>query len=85
MKADLIIGDGEPRPVDVVSPPRPGDLVLDGEQRLRIREVGHDIVKKKLRIWCHVPPEKSPESDLIAPAATYQPDYEEEDTDMEVQ
>ncbi len=41
--------------VEVVSPPRSGDLIIFEGKRLRIREVGHNVDRKKLQIMCHAP------------------------------
>ncbi len=57
MKGQLYIGDDMvAETVEVVSPPRSGDLLIFEGKRLRIREVGHNVDRKKLQIMCHVPP-----------------------------
>ncbi len=57
MKGQLYIGDDMvAETAEFVAPPRAGDLVFHGGKRLRVREVGHNIEKKKLQVMCHVPP-----------------------------
>ncbi len=57
MKGQLYIGDDMvAETVEVVSSPRSGDLLIFEGKRLRIREVGHNVDRKKLQIMCHVPP-----------------------------
>jgi hypothetical protein len=71
MKAQLYIGDElAQETVEICSPPREGDLVLFRDQRLRVREIGHHIEKKKLRIMCHVPPTKAEMVVVMPPGST---------------
>ncbi len=57
MKGQLYIGDDMvAETVEVVSPPQSGDLVIYQGKRLRVREIAHNIEKKKLQIMCHMPP-----------------------------
>ncbi len=56
MKGQLYIGDDMvAETVEVVSPPQSGDLVIYQGKRLRVREIAHNIEKKKLQIMCHAP------------------------------
>lgn len=54
MKGQLYIGDDMvAETVEVVAPPREGDLIIYQGKRLRVREMGHNIDRKKLQIMCH--------------------------------
>ncbi len=56
MKGQLYIGDDMvAETVEVVSSPRSGDLIIFEGKRFRIREVGHNVDRKKLQIMCHAP------------------------------
>ena len=85
MKAQLYIGDElAQETVEISSPPREGDLVLFRDQRLRVREIGHHIEKKKLRIVCHVPPQKPVEAaEVVANHIDVDDFYRNEDTDVD--
>ena len=76
MKAQLYVGDDlASETVEIVSPPRVGDLVLYGGHRLRVREIAHHIDKKKLRIMCHIPPTRP---EYVLPAEGDATDSEDE-------
>ena len=94
MKAQLYIGDDMvAETVEVVSPPREGDLIIFEGKRLRIREVGHNVDRKKLQIMCHVPPPSLLELVTGSNTAEVQGVIEDgvngedsqDDTDMEVE
>lgn len=73
MKAQLYIGDNlASEAVEVMQPVSPGDLIIYGSERLRVRGIGHNLDKKKLQIVCHVPPPKAEEvpEHLQLPKAT---------------
>ncbi len=83
MKGQLYIGDDMvAETVEVVSSPRSGDLIIFEGKRLRIREVGHNVDRKKLQIMCHVPP--APAEEPIAPVVTFGP-YEHDLTAGELE
>ncbi len=72
MKGQLYIGDDMvAETVEVVSPPQSGDLVIYQGKRLRVREIAHNIEKKKLQIMCHVP---APVVPVVEVSNPYDPD-----------
>ncbi len=79
MKGQLYIGDDlVAETVEIISPPREGDLLIYEGKRLRIREIGHNVDRKKLQIVCHVPPVQV----KIAPAEPETP-VKDGDIDLE--
>lgn len=80
MKAQLYIGDElAQETVEICSPPREGDLILFRDRRLRVREIGHHIEKKKLRIVCFQSPQ-TPVPSYVMPIPPIETEF---DTDLE--
>lgn len=61
MKGQLYIGDSlASETVEFVQPVHEGDLIIFQEQSLRVRGVGHNVDKKKLRVVCFEPAKRQP-------------------------